>query len=518
MASWVASSRGGRKYPLPAMRNIHYMRSVRRSAAGGGQLSARANRVDRESGTGERRVTRPRPTRLTRSGTWQGRQAPAPPPERPVGMAASRTRRRRRRRRSATRLASRCARRPARRGTAFASRSTQRSTQAGEQVHQHASDLRDVAQQLREQGKDGPAQVADQVAERAERAGSWMKDSDADRILADVEDFARSNPWAVAAGGLALGFVASRLLKASSSRRYEQRDAAPSCRRQAAHRRPAAARRMADGRTRPAVATSPARCRPSRPRRWPRARRRAARGATTPASRRAEAVCERAGRRPARAADRRAVQASSPTETSTLIRQEMELARAELTEKGKEAGKGAGLFGGAGAVGCSAPARITAGIVLLLDLAIAAWLAAHHRRPRLRRRRRRPRPQGPRPHPGGDAARPRTDRRNREGGRGMGEDPRAIRTEIEETRERMGDTVDALAYKADVKSRAKDSVNEKVDSLKSKVTGAKDSVADATPSGGDVKHQAQARRSASPRRTRSGSPSAPPRSASSPAC
>jgi len=37
----------------------------------------------------------------------------------------------------------------------------------------------------------------------------------------------------------------------------------------------------------------------------------------------------------------------------------------------------------------------------------------------------------------------------------MGEDPRAIRSEIEDTRERMGDTVDALAYKADVKSRAK---------------------------------------------------------------
>jgi F0F1-type ATP synthase membrane subunit b/b' len=99
----------------------------------------------------------------------------------------------------------------------------QRSTQAGEQVHQHAGDLRDVAQQLREQGKDGPAKIADQVAERAERAGSWMKDSDADRILSDVEDFARSNPWAVAAGGLALGFVASRVLKASSSQRYEQR-------------------------------------------------------------------------------------------------------------------------------------------------------------------------------------------------------------------------------------------------------------------------------------------------------
>ena len=63
-------------------------------------------------------------------------------------------------------------------------------------------------------------------------------------------------------------------------------------------------------------------------------------------------------------------------ETSTLIRQEMELARAELTEKGKEAGKGAGLFGGAGAVGLLGAGALTAGIVLLLDLAIAAWLAA----------------------------------------------------------------------------------------------------------------------------------------------
>jgi len=103
----------------------------------------------------------------------------------------------------------------------------QRSTQAGEQVHHHASDLRAVAQQLRAQGKDGPARIADQVAERAERAGSWMKESDGERILGDVEDFARSNPWAVAAGGLALGFVASRVLKASSSRRYEERDATP---------------------------------------------------------------------------------------------------------------------------------------------------------------------------------------------------------------------------------------------------------------------------------------------------
>jgi Putative Actinobacterial Holin-X, holin superfamily III len=64
------------------------------------------------------------------------------------------------------------------------------------------------------------------------------------------------------------------------------------------------------------------------------------------------------------------------SETSTLIRQEMELARAELTEKGRQAGKGAGLFGGAATVALLGAGAITAGIVLLLDLALPAWLAA----------------------------------------------------------------------------------------------------------------------------------------------
>ena len=66
----------------------------------------------------------------------------------------------------------------------------------------------------------------------------------------------------------------------------------------------------------------------------------------------------------------------------------------------------------------------------------------------------------------------------------MGEDPQAIRREIEDTRERMGDTVDALGYKADVKSRTKDAVSDKVDSIKEKVGGS-------TPSTGDVKQGAR---------------------------
>ena len=96
----------------------------------------------------------------------------------------------------------------------------QRSTQAGQQVRSQSDDIRTVAQQLREQGKDGPAKIADQAADRAERLGGYLESSDADRIIHDVEDFARRNPWAIALGGLAVGFAASRMLKASSSDRY----------------------------------------------------------------------------------------------------------------------------------------------------------------------------------------------------------------------------------------------------------------------------------------------------------
>jgi hypothetical protein len=103
----------------------------------------------------------------------------------------------------------------------------ERSTQAGQQVSGHAADLRSVGDSLREQGKDQPARLADQAAGHLERAGGWLSESDADRILGDVEDFARKNPWAVMAGGLALGFAASRMLKASSTDRYNNVSARP---------------------------------------------------------------------------------------------------------------------------------------------------------------------------------------------------------------------------------------------------------------------------------------------------
>lgn len=98
----------------------------------------------------------------------------------------------------------------------------QRSTQAGGQVRTTAQALRSTSQRLREEGQDAPARAAERAADQAERVGGWLEDSDADRILHDVEDFGRRQPLAVAAIGLALGFAASRFLKASSRTRYTQ--------------------------------------------------------------------------------------------------------------------------------------------------------------------------------------------------------------------------------------------------------------------------------------------------------
>jgi hypothetical protein len=93
----------------------------------------------------------------------------------------------------------------------------------------------------------------------------------------------------------------------------------------------------------------------------------------------------------------------------------------------------------------------------------------------------------------------------------MGQDPDAIRQDIEQTRAEMSETVEAVGYKADVPSRAKEKVSEKMDSVKSKVndtatrakeavvgtasragdsvSGAASRVGDATPSGGEVKQK-----------------------------
>lgn len=63
-------------------------------------------------------------------------------------------------------------------------------------------------------------------------------------------------------------------------------------------------------------------------------------------------------------------------ETSTLVKQELALARAELEQQGRRAGLGAGMLGGAGVAGLLTLGSLTAMLIALLDTAMATWLAA----------------------------------------------------------------------------------------------------------------------------------------------
>jgi uncharacterized membrane protein YqjE len=64
------------------------------------------------------------------------------------------------------------------------------------------------------------------------------------------------------------------------------------------------------------------------------------------------------------------------TQTTTLVRKELELAKAEMAEKGKQAGLGAGMFGGAGLFGLLALATLTTCVIAALATAMEVWVAA----------------------------------------------------------------------------------------------------------------------------------------------
>jgi uncharacterized membrane protein YqjE len=87
-------------------------------------------------------------------------------------------------------------------------------------------------------------------------------------------------------------------------------------------------------------------------------------------------VPEGNGETPAREASVSELVKQLSEQTSALARKEVELAKAELSEKGKRAGIGAGMFGGAGLFGLYALGALTACLILALATAIDAWLAA----------------------------------------------------------------------------------------------------------------------------------------------
>jgi|SRR5215211_3317748 len=106
-------------------------------------------------------------------------------------------------------------------GDQLRSQVDQRSTQVGDQADSVGHALRQSGEQLRGEGKDTPAKLMDSAAEQIDRLGGYLRDADADRMLRDVESWARSRPWAAATIGAAIGFLGSRFLKASSGRRYD---------------------------------------------------------------------------------------------------------------------------------------------------------------------------------------------------------------------------------------------------------------------------------------------------------
>jgi uncharacterized membrane protein YqjE len=63
------------------------------------------------------------------------------------------------------------------------------------------------------------------------------------------------------------------------------------------------------------------------------------------------------------------------SQTSTLVRQEIKLAQAEVTEKGKLAGKGAGMMAGAAVAALLMLGALTALLIVVLDSFLALWLA-----------------------------------------------------------------------------------------------------------------------------------------------
>jgi hypothetical protein len=93
----------------------------------------------------------------------------------------------------------------------------EKSTQAGRQIGAQGEALDGVAGELRSQGKDGPAKVAEQAAEKVRGVGEYLEQADGEQLVAAAQRFAQENPAAAAAVGAAAGFAAGRVLKASKS-------------------------------------------------------------------------------------------------------------------------------------------------------------------------------------------------------------------------------------------------------------------------------------------------------------
>jgi ElaB/YqjD/DUF883 family membrane-anchored ribosome-binding protein len=96
------------------------------------------------------------------------------------------------------------------------------AAQLGEQVLEVVKGFTRTSHSLRAEGKDQPAAVLEGISKRAESFGNYLTQRSPGRMLNDFEHFGRRRPWIAIAGGVAVGLAASRFLKASGSRRFEE--------------------------------------------------------------------------------------------------------------------------------------------------------------------------------------------------------------------------------------------------------------------------------------------------------
>jgi hypothetical protein len=95
-----------------------------------------------------------------------------------------------------------------------------RSTQVADQITPYAEAFRRAGHHIETQGSSTGGQAVGRVADELQQFSDYLRRSDADRFVSDVESFARRRPWAAGGIGVALGFLGARFLKASSETRY----------------------------------------------------------------------------------------------------------------------------------------------------------------------------------------------------------------------------------------------------------------------------------------------------------
>jgi uncharacterized protein YjbJ (UPF0337 family) len=100
--------------------------------------------------------------------------------------------------------------------TRAAAQVDERSTQAGEQIATHAEAIDGVAGELRRQGQEGPAKLAEQAGEKVKGVASYLQQADGEQLIGAAGDAAKQNPALAAAVGAAAGFVAGRVIKAAT--------------------------------------------------------------------------------------------------------------------------------------------------------------------------------------------------------------------------------------------------------------------------------------------------------------